>query len=497
MLLAQVKNVRKAFPGVQALDDVSVEFHSGEVHALVGENGAGKSTLIKLLCGVYQPDSGLVYVGNKKVSFKSTRESMEAGVSAVYQELVLVSMLSVLDNLFLGMEPTKLIFIDKKAQRKRCAELLQIVGGENIDMNMKVCFLSSAQQQLVCIAKALAFNSKVLILDEVTATLTDVECEHLFNLINRLKDDGHCIIYISHRMKEIQNISDVTTIMKDGKVVKSRLATKDYSIEQIVNMMIGRELKEYYPYRSVVESKDPYFVVSDLTSERFREAIAFNAYPGEILGFSGLVGSGRTEMAKAIFGIDKKISGSISVGGKKLNIKSPRDAIRSKIIYLPEERRRSGLFLKHSIALNITISNIKKILNSLGLIESKEENEVCSGLSKEIAIKATGVKSKVAVLSGGNQQKVLLARSVFTDSEIIILDEPTRGIDVGAKTEIYNLIKNYAEQGKCFIVISSDVMELLGICHRIMVMRNNRIVGELPIEVASEKMLTDMALGTI
>lgn len=483
--ILEIKNVTKRYPGVIALNDVSITIREGEIHALVGENGAGKSTLIKTITGAITPDEGkLVYQGEEYKELNPILSS-KIGIEAIYQEFNLAPALSVEENIYLGHKVNQGIFIDKKELAKRTLEILKSLNAD-IDPTTKVRDLTVAYMQLVEISKALAKNVKLLIMDEPTAPLTDNEVEILFKLVKQLKKDGVSIIYISHRLDEIFELSDRVTVMRDGQVIKT-VNTCDTDKNQLIFDMVGRELTETYPARNP-KYGDTLLEVKNVSGPA-NEETTFSIKAGEIVGLAGLVGAGRTEMARLIIGADKKFGGEIFVSGKQVKIHSPKDAIENGIAYVSEDRKNQGVLLKKSIKWNITLPILRRISN-LGFIDTKKENECVNNYKDALRIKTPSLNQLVGNLSGGNQQKVAVAKWLASESKILILDEPTRGIDVGAKQEIYELINKLTQEGLGILMISSEMEEIMGMSDRMLVMAEGKIVGELQKEeFAQDKIL--------
>jgi ribose transport system ATP-binding protein len=486
--ILEIKGLTKYFPGVTALSNINLDINQGEVHVLVGENGAGKSSLIKILCGIYQPDSGeMQYCGNKYAPLQ-TQDAIKVGIRVVYQELNLLSNLSIAENIFFERLPSRAGLVDFNKLYRESEKMLDKVGLK-ISPRTPVYQLGIAQMQLVEIAKALSGESKVLILDEPTATLTSKEIDRLFEIIRRLKRNGVTIIYISHRLQEIFEIGDRVTVLRNGLKVDTRL-TGDVTIPEIVKMMVGREMASEYPYQESVKVGAEVFRVEDLTYKGNKNRVSFSVKAGEILGVAGLVGSGRTETMRAIFGADPKISGKIFLDGKELVINRPRDAVEGGVGLLTEDRKGQGLILDMSCNVNISLASLAQVSHS-GLMDFSKEQEAAVKFVAELAIKTPSTTKWVRFLSGGNQQKVVLAKWLFRNCRVLIFDEPTRGIDVGAKYEIYMLLWRLVEQGKAIIVVSSDLPELMGISHRIAVFSNGKIVGDvLRNEFNQEKILS-------
>ena len=488
--ILEMRNIFKSFGGVNALRDVSFQCRPGTVHALVGENGAGKSTLIKILAGALLPDSGeIIFKGQKHQSF-STRKALNSGISVIYQELALVSQMTVAENIFLGREPRKYFgIVDKKRLKIEAKKLLKQLGFE-VDMDMEVGEMTVAYQQMVEIAKALSKNADLIIMDEPSAILAGHELDQLFLIIESLKKRGVTIIYISHRLEEVFRIANEVTILKDGQLVGTK-PIKDLSRGELVKMMVGRTLEEVFP----VSSNQPgTFVlqVDEISTKTILNQVSFNLREGEILGVAGMVGSGRTELARAIFGADPLTSGTIKIKGQDVVFKNPADAIRSKISLVPEDRKNHGLFTKLSILNNITLPILSKI-SRWGFTDKKQENEIVERERQIHSIDMTSGNQEVQYLSGGNQQKVVLSKSLQTIPEVIIMDEPTRGVDVGAKFEIYQLIRQLNKDGIAILMISSELPEILGLSDRILVMREGKIVAELTPNETNEEMIIEFA----
>lgn len=475
--LLEFKNITKVFPGVKALDNVSFEVARGEVHGLVGENGAGKSTLMKILCGVYKADGGEVIFENEKMENITPTSSQELGISIIFQEFNLLSTLSIAENIYANrLADGKKKFINWQKINKKAEDILKSLG-YTLDVKKEIETLSVAESQMVEIAKALSFNSKIILMDEPSATLTSKELETLFSVIDNLRKKGITVIYISHKLDEIFQLCDTTTVMRDGKVIDSK-PTKEYTRDEIIHKMVGREVENEFPPRSQIELGEEAFRVEHLNLKKKNvKDISFSVQKGEILGFVGLVGSGRTEIARALFGADKRISGDIYVNGKKINMRSPKDAKKNKIALLTEDRRNEGLFLNYPIKKNISSTNIKSIANG-AFLSKKQEEEVAEKYIKEINIKCSSLDQKAMNLSGGNQQKVVVAKWLFAEPDILIMDEPTRGIDVGAKYEIYVLMNKLSEMGKSIIFISSELQEVISVSDRLLVIHQGRINGE-------------------
>ena len=488
--ILEMRNIFKSFGGVNALRDVSFQCRPGTVHALVGENGAGKSTLIKILAGALLPDSGeIIFKGQKHQSF-STRKALNSGISVIYQELALVSQMTVAENIFLGREPRKYFgIVDKKRLKIEAKKLLKQLGFE-VDMDMEVGEMTVAYQQMVEIAKALSKNADLIIMDEPSAILAGHELDQLFLIIESLKKRGVTIIYISHRLEEVFRIANEVTILKDGQLVGTK-PIKDLSRGELVKMMVGRTLEEVFPV-SFNQLGNPVIQVEEISTNTILNKVSFKLREGEILGVAGMVGSGRTELARAIFGADPLTSGTIKIKGQDVVFKNPADAIRSKISLVPEDRKYHGLFTKLSILNNITLPILSKI-SRWGFTDKKKENEIVERERQIHSIDMTSGNQEVQYLSGGNQQKVVLSKSLQTIPEVIIMDEPTRGVDVGAKFEIYQLIRQLNKDGIAILMISSELPEILGLSDRILVMREGKIVAELTPNETNEEMIIEFA----
>jgi ABC-type sugar transport system ATPase subunit len=488
--ILEMRNIFKSFGGVNALRDVSFQCRPGTVHALVGENGAGKSTLIKILAGALLPDSGEIFFKGQKHQSFSTRKALNSGISVIYQELALVSQMTVAENIFLGREPRKYFgIVDKKRLKIEAKKLLKQLGFE-VDMDMEVGEMTVAYQQMVEIAKALSKNADLIIMDEPSAILAGHELDQLFLIIESLKKRGVTIIYISHRLEEVFRIANEVTILKDGQLVGTK-PIKDLSRGELVKMMVGRTLEEVFPV-SFNQLGNPVLQVEEISTKTILNQVSFNLREGEILGVAGMVGSGRTELARAIFGADPLTSGTIKIKGQDVVFKNPADAIRSKISLVPEDRKYHGLFTKLSILNNITLPILSKI-SRWGFTDKKKENEIVERERQIHSIDMTSGNQEVQYLSGGNQQKVVLSKSLQTIPEVIIMDEPTRGVDVGAKFEIYQLIRQLNKDGIAILMISSELPEILGLSDRILVMREGKIVAELTPNETNEEMIIEFA----
>lgn len=486
-VLVLMEGIEKSFPGVHALIQSRFELRSGEVHALVGENGAGKSTLMKVLSGVYKKDAGKIIYKGKEVEVPSPRAAQDLGISIIHQELNLMPHLTVAQNIFIGREPRRRIrfLLDEREINEQAHKLFSTLHLK-LDARIKVANLTVAKQQMVEIAKALSFNSDVLIMDEPTAALTEKEIEELFRIIRHLRDEGVGVVHISHRLEELKQISDRVTVMRDGRTIDT-VRTQEVSIDKIISMMVGRTIYETSPEIPQGIEQDVILEVKNLNRDNVIKDVNFYLKKGEILGFAGLVGAGRTEVARAIFGADPYQSGDIYINGKKTSIKSPQDAVENGIGYLSEDRKRYGLTLSMDVESNIVLAAFKKFLGFIGWINSPKAHAAASSLVDALTIKTPSLQQKVRNLSGGNQQKVIIGKWLTADTSILIFDEPTRGIDVGAKSEIYKLLNELARQGKGIIMISSELPEILRMSHRVIVMCEGRITGELSAAEATQE----------
>jgi ribose transport system ATP-binding protein len=492
-ILVSMEGIEKIFPGVHALSQCRFELRTGEVHALVGENGAGKSTLMKVLTGVYRKDAGRICYKGKEIDVLNPRAAQELGISIIYQEFNLMPHLTVAQNIFIGREPRQRVkyFLNEKEMNQRTQQLLDMLH-LNLDPRTKVSDLTVARQQMVEIAKALSFNSEVLIMDEPTAALTDAEIKELFRITRQLRDKGVGVIHISHRLEELKQISDRVTVMRDGRYVDT-VHTQDVSIDKIINMMVGREIYETCHSKLENVSTEVVLEVKNLNRGRIIKNVSFILKKGEILGVAGLMGAGRTEVARAIFGADPIDSGEIYIRGKKINIKNPSDAVTNGIGYLSEDRKHFGLALGMDLETNIVLAAFKKFLGIFGWINKSKTCVQSQLIVEQLKIKTPSLQQKVKYLSGGNQQKVVIGKWLVRDCDILIFDEPTRGIDVGAKSEIYKLLNTLAESGKSIIMISSELPEILRMSHRIIVMCEGRITGELSTDEATQERIMQYA----
>ena len=494
-IILTMKDIDKSFPGVHALDHVNFEVRKGEVHALMGENGAGKSTLMKVLTGIYTKDSGSIVYEGKEVEFHNTRDAQDQGIVIVHQELNMLGHLTVAQNIFIGREFKKGIRIDDKKMNEEAEKLFKRLNID-IDPTEMMGNLTVGKQQMCEIAKAISHEAKVIIFDEPSAALTEAEIEELFKIIRDLRKQQLGIVYISHRMDEIKVITDRVTVMRDGTYVGT-LITNDCTKDDIINMMVWRVIYEDPKTESSVAKDAPIVLkVENLNAGRMVQDVSFELRKGEILGFSGLMGAGRTETARAIFGADPKTSGTITINGKKVEINSPEDAVKCGIGYLSEDRKRYGIVVQKSVAENSTMATMENFVRGL-FINKKAENKAAQDYVDSLATKTPGVDQLVVNLSGGNQQKVVIAKWLIRNCDILIFDEPTRGIDVGAKNEIYKLMNRLAEEGKSIIMISSEMTEILRMSDRIVVMCEGRKTGEIDISEASQEIIMNMATREI
>lgn len=494
-VILTMKEIDKSFPGVHALDHVNFEVRKGEVHALMGENGAGKSTLMKVLTGIYTKDSGSITFEGKEVQFHNTRDAQAAGIVIVHQELNMLGHLTVAQNIFIGREFKKGICIDDKKMNEEAAKLFDRLNID-IDPAETMSNLTVGKQQMCEIAKAISHEAKVIIFDEPSAALTEAEIEELFKIIRDLRKQNLGIVYISHRMDEIKVITDRVTVMRDGGYVGT-LITNECTKDDIINMMVGRVIYEDPKTQSSVPKDAPVVLkVEHLNAGRMVQDVSFELRKGEILGFSGLMGAGRTETARAIFGADPKSGGDIYINGQKVVINNPQDAVKCGIGYLSEDRKRFGIVVQKSVAENSTMASLESFVKGM-FINKREENKVSQDYVKSLATKTPGVDQLVVNLSGGNQQKVVIAKWLIRNCDILIFDEPTRGIDVGAKNEIYKLMNRLAEEGKSIIMISSEMTEILRMSDRIVVMCEGKKTGEIDISEASQEIIMNMATRDI
>ena len=491
--LISVKKLSKSFPGVRALHDVQFELIAGEVHALMGENGAGKSTLMKILAGVYTRDSGEILLGGQPVELQSPRDAQAAGIGIIHQELQLMNHLSVAQNIFIGREPRGRLglFLDEDNLNAHAREILARMR-VNLDARAKVGDLTVASQQMVEIAKALSFDSRVLIMDEPTSALNDAEIAELFRIIRELKERGVGIVYISHKMDELKQIADRVTVLRDGEYVAT-VAAADTSVEAIIGMMVGRTLSDVAPAARGAAQGEIALEVRNLHAGPLVRDVSFTLRKGEILGFAGLMGAGRTEVARAVFGADPVESGEIFVKGAKAAIRNPSDAVAHGIGYLSEDRKRFGLATGMDVESNIVMSNLRNFLSLNFFLRRARMRRRATHFINLLAIRTPSAAQEVRLLSGGNQQKIVIAKWLERDCDVLFFDEPTRGIDVGAKSEIYKLLRALADEGKAIVMISSELPEILRMSDRIVVMCEGRITGELSAQQASQERIMHLA----
>lgn len=489
--ILEMKNISKRFGGIKALSQVHFNIKKGEVHALLGENGAGKSTLMKILGGAYQKDEGEIYVNGVLTDISSPAKSQKNGIAVIYQEQALVDCLSIADNILLGRIPNMKGVIDDRKLIVKAQEYLEEVG-ITFDPKTRLSDLSVAQKQFVEIAKALSVNANIIVMDEPTSVLTVTETEKLFRLIRKLLADGKSIIYISHRLEELNEIADRCTILKDGTYVDT-ISMKGVTKEKLISLMTGRTISKIYPDKSKITGKTV-LEVKNLSRKGVFNNVSFFVREGEILGMSGLVGSGRSEVCRAIFGVDSFDEGEVLLNGKNVKFRLAKEAIKSGLIYTTEDRKGDGLFLGMSIRDNISISTLGRFCRG-GVIKKGEEKSNADRYLRELEVKCADADQAVGELSGGNQQKVMIARAMLTNAKVIIIDEPTRGVDVGTKTEIYKIVRGFAEQGCAVIVISSELPEVIGLSDRILVMHEGIVTGEVRADEASEQKILTYATG--
>ena len=475
--ILEMRGITKRFPGVLALDHVDLTVYPGQVLALVGENGAGKSTLMKVLSGVHQMDEGEILMEGKSVKIENPLASQMMGISIIYQELSVLDNMNIAENIFLGRERRLgKMFADKKTMHKEARRLLDEVGLD-VDTRTMAGELSTAQKQMIEVAKALSFNSKIIIMDEPTSSLTETETDILFGIIRKLREKGVAIVFISHKLAEIFAITDEVAILRDG-VSAGRMVTEGCTENDIIKAMVGRDVDDLYA-KKAAPIGDVVLEVKDLSTKNFLKDINFQLRAGEILGFAGLVGAGRSEVMRAVFGIDPKETGEIYIKGKKVDIKTPRDAMLQGMGFVPEDRKLQGLVLGMSVGQNTTLAALKSVANQAGFINHKQEKEMADKFVKALEVKTPSNDQLVKNLSGGNQQKVVIAKWLATEPKVLIMDEPTRGVDVGAKAEIYTIMNSLAKQGISIIMISSDLPEIINMSDRVMVMREGKLAGIL------------------
>ncbi len=488
-----MEGISKSFPGVQALKDVHFEVQSGEVHALIGENGAGKSTLMKCLTGIYVPEEGTMTFKGEPWKVSNPKEATDKGISIIHQELNLMNALTVAQNIFIGREPRKMAFVlDDKKMRRETLKLMERIDFY-LDPDAIVGTLTVAQMQMVEILRSLVVDTDILVLDEPTSSLTSAEVEKLFTIIRGLRDAGKGIVYISHRLEEFDHIVDKVTVLRDGQYVNTKL-WKETTINEMIASMVGREMTEQFPERHA-EIGEVVLEAKNIVRGKVLKNCSMYVRRGEVLGMAGLMGAGRTELARAIYGADKIDSGEVFINGKKVNIHNPKDAVKMGIAYLSEDRKRDGLMLDQDVSFNTYIANLDKYSTG-GVVNDKEIRKTVGEFVEALSIKTPSLQQLTQFLSGGNQQKVLVARWLCKKSDIIFFDEPTRGIDVGSKYEIYCLINELAENGAAVVMITSEMAEILGMSDRIMVMYEGTVVGELSAEEANQEIVLHMASNT-
>lgn len=488
--------IKKSFSGIYALSGIDFSLKLGEVHALLGENGAGKSTLIKVLGGIYQPDSGIIKINGKEVRINGVPAARENGIGIIHQEIVLVPYLTVAQNLFLGREIiTRMGTVDVAQMNRRATEMMSSIG-VNIKADTLIEKLTIAQQQMVEIVKAVSFNGKIIVMDEPTSSLSNEEVEQLFEIIAKLKNKKVSIIYISHRMEELFRISDRVTVIRDGEYVATKL-TSETDANELVAMMVGRNLESFYArdYNDL-DKQDIALEVKDLTSEGAFESISFKVRKGEILGFAGLVGAGRSEIMESIFGARRYQSGSVYLKGKEVRFKNPMEAIKAGVALVPEDRKKQGLVLGNSVGFNIILSSLRFYMNGLA-ISKKKSKDVIDYYSEKLHIKAASKDIDAGSLSGGNQQKIVLGKWLATKPEVLILDEPTRGVDVNAKFEIYSVINALAKEGIAIIMVSSELPEIINMCDNVCIIRGGKLTGNLSKEELGQEEIMKYAAGGI
>ncbi len=492
--ILELKNISKSFPGVQALADVHFDVEPGEVHALLGENGAGKSTLIKIVSGVYEPDVGTLSVSGSKVSFKSPLEAQAAGIATIYQELLLFPELTVAENIFMGHPPrTRFGSIDWREMQSRARDILASLDIQDLDVSMIVGALSIGNRQRVEIAKALSRDARLLIMDEPTAALTEADVDRLFGIVRRLRERSVGVVYISHRLEEVFELADRVTVLRDGNYVATK-SVADTDRDNLINMMVGRTIDTLFPKADAKLGK-VVLEVKDLSRRPLTNDISFRVQAGEIVGLAGLVGSGRSELAQVIFGVTPAESGEIGVNGEPVTIKNPRDARALGIAYVPEDRGHQGLIRPMMLRENVSLAILDRLVKSLFVDRSAEERLAKESIQK-FAIRASSTEQIVNKLSGGNQQKVVLGKWLATEPILLLMDEPTRGVDVGAKAEIHRLMGELVEQGLAILMISSELPEIMGMSDRILVMREGRLVAEFDRQDATQEMVASAMMGS-
>lgn len=491
--LLELKGITKRFPGVVALDNVQLDVRAGEVHVIMGENGAGKSTLMKIVDGIYYPDEGELLLKGKNTKINSPIEAMNYGIAMIHQELNSALNMTVAENVFLGREAGKGFLYDRKTMNRETAKVL---GQLEIDLDpdIKVSELSVAKRQMVEIAKAVSINAEIIIMDEPTSAISDKEVEALFKIIRDFKKAGKGIVYISHKIDEIFRIADRITVMRDGQTIGTYPAS-EITEDELITRMVGREIKEIYPEPLEHELEETILEVQGLGSEHAFSNVNFKIRRGEILGISGLMGAGRSEVVETIFGMRKRDSGKIFLNGKELNIQKPKDAIKAGIAFVTEDRVQSGLNLKTSVKKDMSILNLDQFCNKFKVVNKNKENEAVDKAIKWLRVKTPTRDQNINNLSGGNQQKVIIARWLLADPDVLIMDEPTRGIDVGAKYEIYNIMRELTAKGKAILMVSSEMPEIIGMCDRAIIMHEGRVTGELKKDEMTQEKIMKLAAG--
>ncbi len=494
--LLRMEDISKAYSGVPALRNVRLELARGEVHALLGENGAGKSTLMKILSGIVQRDSGNIFLEGKPVEIKSPKEALDLGISMIHQELNPVRAMTAAENIFLGKEPCYSFtgVVNRRKQRELTRELFREMD-VSIDPDATMSKLSVAEMQLVEIVKAVSYQSRIIIMDEPTSAITGREVARLFEIIKGLKAKGMAIIYISHKMEEIFRISDTITVLRDGQYIETRPAN-ELDHDTLVKLMVGRKIGEMFPKREATAQEEVIFEVNGLAKQGLFENISFKVKKGEVFGIAGLMGAGRTEVMETVFGLRQADAGRVKIHGQEVRIKSASDAIRHGMALITEDRQSKGLNLKASVRDNISLVNLKQFSRFGQILKFKKENEAADAEIEKLRIKTRGRNQIVRTLSGGNQQKVVLAKWLLAEPEIIVLDEPTRGIDIGAKAEIYKIIAQLTERGKTVIMVSSELEEILGLCDRVIVLYHGKITAEFERAAFSQENIIKAAMGT-
>lgn len=495
--LLEIKGIKKSFGNNHVLKGIDLDVKAGEVHVLLGENGAGKSTLIKILTGAYQKDAGEIYWEGKQVQLNTPSDAMKLGIATIYQELNVIPELKVYENIFLGRElklgSGKSFMLDKTRMSKEAERCLEMLGQNSDLADRQLGELGIGQQQLVEIAKALALDAKLIIMDEPTSSLSAQEVEQLYGCVRQLQEKGIAIVFISHRLEEIREMGDRITILRDGHKIET-LPVKTTDTDYWIELMVGRTLDEKFPKQSFTVGKEG-FRVENLVVNGTSEPVGFSIHYGEIVGISGLVGAGRTELARAIFGADSHKGGNIFIDGKKVKIKSPKDAIQAGIAFITEDRKSEGLLLDQPLDFNVAMANTGKFLNKFRLLDLKGMRKEAEKYVKELRVRPGNIELNARSLSGGNQQKVVIAKWLCTKAKVFIFDEPTRGIDVGAKVEVYRLMNQLIENGAIVLMISSDLPEILGMCDRVLVMCSGKIAADLPIKEASQERIMKAATG--